>query len=246
MQPEATDRVELIGDGFPDEKAQIGIDDELRAAVKAELEPGEPLIWAARACPPPVPAIAPFPAFFTALVCGLSGFALAVVFGVYGLVDLAPREALLVFGFAPAAIGFFIVLSLAGRRIEYLRTRWRLARTFYALTDGRAIVGLDHGDGEPVWFSSLPFFTFHDTLCIEHQDGSGDVYFVGDRMVNDSEGHKQVRTDVVAPEQGFVGVARPLEVAEMVRRLLRESRRTHCWSTEAGTDSENGFIWVGE
>jgi len=206
-----------------------GVSGDLRACLKAELEPGERLLWAARACPPPVPTISAFPAFFTALLCGLSGFALAVVFGVYGLVELTRREASLVFGLGPAVIGFFIVLVLVGRRIGYLRTRWRLARTFYGLTDRRAIVGLNHGDGEPIWFSSLPFDEIHDTLCIEHQDGTGDVYFVGDEFATDPDGYKQTYTTVVWPELGFVGVPRAVEVADLVRRILAGSRRQPRW-----------------
>lgn len=128
MLSEATDRVQFEFQDAFDDDPEIGLDDDLFACVKAELVPGERLLWASRACPPPVPSIGAFPAFFTALLCGLSGFALAVVYGVYELVELTPREALFVFGFAPAAIGFFIVLALLGRRFQYHRTRWRLAR----------------------------------------------------------------------------------------------------------------------
>lgn len=245
MISEAMDRIPFEFQNSADDDPEIGLGDDLHACVKGELEPGERLLWATRACPPPVPSIAAFPAFFTALLCGLSGFALAVVYGVYELVALTPRETLLVFGFAPAAIGFFIVLALLGRRFVYLRTRWRLARTFYCLTDHRAIVGINHGDGE-VWFSSLPFADFHDTLCIEHQDGSGDVYFVGDRLITDSEGHKEIYTGVVAPELGFVGVPRPLEVAETMRRIRGGSRPTYCWSNGKDAESEHGFIWIGD
>jgi hypothetical protein len=204
--------------------------DDLRACLKAELVPGEVLLWAARACPPPVPTINAFPAFFTALLCGLSGYALAVVFGVYGLVALPAREASLVFGLCPAAIGFFIILALVGRRIQYLRTRWRLARTFYGLTNWRAIVGLDFKDGEPIWFESLPLDKIHDTVCIEHQDGTGDVYFVGDEFVTDPDGYEQTLTTVVSPELGFVGAPRAREIAEMVRRILIRNRRQPRWN----------------
>src|SRR5262249_12014104 len=82
-------------------QAGAGLDDDLWYSVKGELEPDEDLLWSTRACPPPVPTIAAFPALFTALLCGLSGFGLAVVYGIYGLVTLTPREALLVYGFGP-------------------------------------------------------------------------------------------------------------------------------------------------
>ncbi len=205
---------------------------DMGACLKAELEPGERLLWAARACPPLVPTIDAFPAFFTALLCGLSGFALSVMFGIYGLVALSPTKAALVFGLGPAVLGFFILLVLVGRRIRYRRTRWRLARTFYGLTDRRAIVAMDHGGGEPIWFSSLPFDKIHDTLCIEHEDGTGDVYFVGDEFAMDPEGYKQIFTDVVSPELGLVAVPRAREVADMVRRILMGSRREPCWTIE--------------
>jgi len=203
--------------------------DDLRASLKAELELDERLVWAARACAPPVPTIGAFPAFFTAFLCGLSGFALAVVFGVYGLVALGAREASLVFGLGPLVIGFFILVVLVGRRIAFFRTRWRLSRTFYGLTDRRAIVGMDHGNGEPIWFSSLPFDAIHDTLCIEHQDGTGDVYFVGNLVATDADGYKQTYSSVVSPELGFVGAPRALEVDGMVRRILAVSRRQPQW-----------------
>jgi hypothetical protein len=225
IQQNQGDRVHFGFGHSADDDVEIGLDDDLRACVKSELEPHERLLWAARPGPPPVPTIAAFPAFFTALLCGVSGFALAVVFGIYGLVSLPAREASFVFGFGPAAIGFFIFLALVGRRLGYLRTRWRLARSFYCLTDRRAIVGLDHGDGEPIWFSSLPLDRVHDALCIEHEDGSGDVYFVGDEIVKDSEGHKNVRTGVVWPELGFVGVPAARDVAARVRSVLAQSRR---------------------
>ena len=221
---------------------------DLRASVKSELEPGERLLWADRACPPPVPKIAAFPAFFTALLCGLSGFALAVVFGIYGLVELTPWETALVFGLGPALIGFFILLALSGRRMAYLRARWRQAHTFYCLTDRRAIVALDHGDGEPIWFSSLPFYKFHNVLCVEHQDGSGsgDVYFLGDRFVTDCEGHKEICTEVVAPEVGFVGVPQAVDVARTVRRILMGDREGVHGSDGKDAESNYRFVWAGE
>ncbi|MGO9467561.1 MAG: hypothetical protein ACLQVF_25750 [Isosphaeraceae bacterium] len=80
---------------------------------------------------------------------------------------------------------------------------------------------------EPV--SSLPFEAIHDTLCIEHQDGTGDVYFVGDLVATDRDGYKQTYSTVVAPELGFVVAPRALDVAEIVRRLLAGSRLQPRW-----------------
>jgi hypothetical protein len=86
MLPEWTGRMELGFEASAGGEPETGIDGDLRAAIKAELEPCETLLWVARACPPPVPAIEVVPALFTALLCGLSGFALAAMYGIYGLV----------------------------------------------------------------------------------------------------------------------------------------------------------------
>jgi len=183
------------------------LSDEQRAWLKSDLAPGELVLWAQRACPPPAPRIAAFPALFTAVLCGLSGFALMVVYGIYGLRVMDAREMLIFLGLAPAALGSVILLGLVGRWLQHIRTRWRLARTFYVLTNDRAILGTDEVDAGMIEARSVTGAMFDDTICIEHHDGSGDVFFVGDG-------------EDLQPEMGLIGISRARQVEELVRGTL--------------------------
>ena len=157
--------------------------------------PASACLWADRAGPPPSPTIGVFPAFFAAVLCGASGFALMVLFGIYGLRPMSPAE-----------LAFFLVCrrpcrSRGGDRLHRkmgpaLADAMEPVHTFYALTDRRAIVGSDaRVPGE----IAIGYFTsdmFDATLCVEYRDGSGDVFFVQDG-------------DVTWPEWGFRGISGP-------------------------------------
>ena len=194
MRDPAWERLESLA-GMSGDELVGELDDEQLAALKAEFEPGERVLWAERAGPPPSPTIGVFPAFFAAVLCGASGFALMVLFGIYGLRPMSPAELAFFLCLPPAAIGLVTGIGLIGKWVQYLRTRWNLAHTFYALTDRRAMVGSDARQPGEI---AIGFFTsdmFDATLCIEYRDGSGDVFFVRDG-------------DVAWPEWGFRGISR--------------------------------------
>ena len=157
--------------------------------------------------PPPAPTVGVFPAFFAAVLCGASGFALMVLFGIFGLRPMSPGELVFFLCLPPGALGLVVGIGFIGRWAQHMRTRWNLAHTFYALTDRRAIVGSDaHSPGE----IAIGFFTsdmFDATLCIEYRDGSGDVFFVRDG-------------DVAWPEWGFRGISGPKYVDGLIRRTV--------------------------
>ncbi|HZW34923.1 MAG TPA: hypothetical protein VFF52_29640 [Isosphaeraceae bacterium] len=194
-------------DGFTDAADDLAGDltDEQRAAIKDDLAPGEKVLWAERAGPPPTPTVAPFPAFFAAFLCGASGFALMVLFGIYGLRAMDTAELLFYLGLAPGVLGGVVALGLLGRWVDYVWRRRQLSRTFYVLTDRRAIVGQDLVEEGEIQLLDREAGTFDDTLCIERQDGTGDVFFVLGGTVLDL---------------GFVSVARARYVEELVRRTL--------------------------
>jgi hypothetical protein len=179
--------------------------DEQRAAIKDDLAPGEKVLWAERAGPPPMPTVAAFPAFFAAFLCGASGFALMVLFGIYGLRVMDTAETLFYLGLAPGLLGGVVALGFLGRWGDYLRNRRQLSRTFYVLTDRRAIVGQDLIQEGVIQLLDREGGTFDDTLCIEHQDATGDVFFVLGGTVL---------------EIGIVSVARARRVEELIRRTL--------------------------
>ena len=48
------------------------------------------------------------------------------------------------------------------------------------------MIGMDHGDDEPILLYSITGDDFDDTLCIENPDGTGDVFFVSRGEVGDA------------------------------------------------------------
>jgi hypothetical protein len=193
---------DIAEDGLADD-----LTDEQRAAIKDVLSPGEQVLWAERAGPPPTPTVAPFPAFFAAFLCGTSGFALMVLFGIYGLRAMDTAEMLFYLGLAPGALGCVVALGMLVRWGDYLRSRRQLSRSFYVLTDRRAIVGQDMVEDGGIQLLDREAGSFDDTLCIEHPDGTGDVFFTLGGAVHGA---------------GFVSVAHARRVEELVRRALIE------------------------
>jgi hypothetical protein len=114
-------------------------------------------------------------------------------------------ETLFYLGLAPGALGCVVALGFRARWVDYFRQRRQLSRTFYVLTDRRAIVGEDLIEEGEIQLLDRAAGTFDDTLCIEQPDASGDVFFVLGGMVLDI---------------GFVCIARARRVEELVRRTL--------------------------
>jgi hypothetical protein len=188
-----------IGDDFDD-----GPTEDLRARVKSELEPGERVLWTGRGHPRPLPPIRVFPAFFAAVLCGLSGFALAVLFGIYVFrpMDL---EMFLLLCLAPGALGGIAAIGMAGGWARHRYWQRRIAASFYVLTDRRAIVGWERrGD---VAFGSWTPDLFNGTRCIEHGDGIGAVYFLHNGVVID-------------PSWAFEGIREAGRVEALIREVL--------------------------
>ena len=79
----------LVGRGDSDLVNELG--EPLASAIRRHLIPGECIVWAGRGIPRPARSIPAFPAFFAAFLCGLSGFALMVMFGIWGDRRMASR-----------------------------------------------------------------------------------------------------------------------------------------------------------
>jgi hypothetical protein len=181
--------------------------DDHWSLLKGKLAPNENVLWTERAGLPSAPTLAVFPAFFTAVLCGLSGYALMVVFGLYGLREVRPVARTVLTCLPPAILGLVILFGLMGRWDEFRRTRDRLSRTLYVLTNCRALVGMHRSGTEPNRLCSVTPDLFDDTLCYENPDGSGDVLFVK-------------RGAVLSLEIGFIGVSEARIVEELVRETL--------------------------
>jgi hypothetical protein len=183
-----------------------GVADDLRARVRSELESGERILWSARGIPRPFQTIRVFPALFAAFLCGASGFALMVLFGIYGLLELDPGKTLFLLCLAPAALGGMAVLGSAASWVRHRLWQRRIARKLYVLTDRRAFVVWKGRGTDNVWLDFWTADMFDGTLCIDHGDGTGSVFFC------DGE--------VVEPESSFEGIRDAHRVEEMIRQVL--------------------------
>jgi hypothetical protein len=108
---------------------------------------------------------------------------------------------------APPVLGGFIIFDLIRRTVAWVGSRWRLARTIYAVTDQRAIIAqVGSTAGELHLFSFLPGM-IDGTTRFEYPDGSGDVYF---------EGLGKLARGPV----GFLGIRAVRRVEALVRETL--------------------------
>jgi hypothetical protein len=158
-------------------------DEPLRARIKGELDPGEPLHWAGR------PILEPQPIgrrTINAVIAGIFLLLLAVVC-LAGAYRFRHRE---VGGIVVAAVialvaDFFIVLALFNGASERKARRESLEETTYALTDRRVIVWqpvrMLWGSWQPgapstaIQVASHPRSAIREIHRVEYPDGSGDI-----------------------------------------------------------------------
>ena len=184
--------------------------DRKRAAITGLLFRGESVVWAGRGIPRPLPRVPAFPAFFAAFLCAFSGFALIVMYGIQGMRDVGLGTRLFLLCLAPAVLGGVVAIGLAGAWARHRLWQVRVARSFYLVTDRRAIAGVvRRGTGDIAhfpWTADL----FNGTRCIEHGDGTGAVYFTLYRAV-------------IEPHWGFEGIREASRVEAMIHEIvLRE------------------------
>ncbi|OJW13675.1 MAG: hypothetical protein BGO49_29545 [Planctomycetales bacterium 71-10] len=179
--------------------------DDLAADLKADLWPGESLLWSERPALPRMRRIRPIPLLFVAALTGLSGVSLAGMLGVLHRESIPPEAVLIGFGLAPLVLGGLIAVDVARRSCGWAARRWALARTVYAMTDQRVIIGrYDATDGLRS-YSLIPGM-IADTSPFEYADGTGDLVFEG----VESSARRAV---------GFFGIRR----VRSVDRLLHET-----------------------
>jgi hypothetical protein len=194
---------------FPAAEADFGdgLVEDLRARVRSELEPGERIIWAARGIPRPLATIRVFPALFAAFLCGVSGFALTVLFGIYGALDMPPGQMLFLLCLAPAALGCTAAIGMAWSWLRHRLWQRLIAGSLYFLTDRRAIIAWKKRWTDDVMLDIWTADMFNGTLCIEHGDGTGAVYFRRDG-------------EVLAPYSSFEGIKDASRVEVLIREIL--------------------------
>jgi hypothetical protein len=161
--------------GLDDDLAR-DMNDELRARVKSELEPGERVLWAGRSFPPlKRPGLANY-------LVGAAAMALLI----FGAINLAhaighPRgftdDGSIALGSTFCVIGTLLTLGVIGSRYSRRKERIRDAGVCYAVTDRRIIIWAPEEDPDGVRVSTMPGAQIGHIERIQRTDGSGDLEF---------------------------------------------------------------------
>jgi hypothetical protein len=187
---------------------ELDASDELREAIKPELEPGERLLWASR---PGLRAQKEGQGNYSGLLIWLVGMMILSGGCLFGGQLRGPRfEAfaglLSVIGVISGVIDFLILLGLFSSLVSDQPDRTSLAHQVYALTDRRAIIRLTDPKTLAVTVNSFHQGTIksEDLHRVQYPDGSGNVVF---------------RRGYGEPP-GFLDVAEVQRVEGLIRRFL--------------------------
>lgn len=209
MRLSGVDHPSLSADEF-----NAGIDTDVRAILKGELEPGERLLWAGRSNP-------------VAERVGL-GFILfsatAVILSVLGVIGIAAYliaqrhnhldENSIGVGLLFLGIACVIVIGLianwAGRRTEFRRK----ANMLYAVTDRRAIVWTPVRKGDAIRIKTVERGQVMTVERLQRSDGSGNLFFSSGR------GQLSPDEDFEWHEFGFIDIHDVRRVEQIVRNNL--------------------------
>lgn len=180
---------------------------DLAARVKAELEPGERLLWAAKAVRPAAPkggSLRTATLWLMGLCLVLAG-GIATTAGLFGPIDESLRPLVGVLsvitgiGAIPTAIG---VLVAASNRFA---DRSHASGLTYALTDRRAITWKPRPGTRATEVFTRQARTIAGIHRVEFPDGTGDVVFEQEPAWN---------------EAGFLGIAEVRRVEALARTVL--------------------------
>jgi energy-coupling factor transporter transmembrane protein EcfT len=188
------------GDPLPEPLAQ---------RLRAELQPGETLIWTGR----PVPALAARPAWTVTLIGGAMLIPGILIAGIIGIVVVAVAFATKSPCFALLLLPFLAVFALILLLLATLpfRARQLADNTIYALTNRRAILWQ-----KTLWGFQVRSFTPQQLGAlqrIERPDGTGDLIFE-QIPYHGAHGHHHLRS------VGFTALARVRDVEDLLRATL--------------------------
>ena len=154
-----------------------GLNDELRARVKSELEPGERLLCSANSSPPPVPIRV---GYFAAIAIVV---AMALLIGGIKLIasDKGPRvghanrESPTTVGIIISIAGSLMVAATIGIWSGVLKERSRQAGVCYAVTDRRVIFWTPEPRSDAVRVVSVRRGEIQHVVRVQCADGSGNL-----------------------------------------------------------------------
>jgi hypothetical protein len=190
---------DAVGDELPD---------ELRARVKAELDPGERLLWAGRPSSARLGGSTP-----TSAKVAVGALAVATTdVLVVATTPLSRNDVVftvgLFLGLVALIVGLFAALGTIAEFTRRAKKKKKRAATVYALTDRRALFWTPVGEGS-VAVHSVPRGGVSIVYRVEHPDGTGDVMFDGNPDLFDYHYGRR-----------FADLSDVRRIEEQVRRIL--------------------------
>jgi hypothetical protein len=183
--------------------------DDLRGRIKAELVPGERLLWAAPGRREPGRIIGEVEVMQILLIISLvaiSGLCLAIDLGAFGRDD-EYHKMLVPVMFIVGLVAVLFMIVVGASISQKWTTRRETPSTLYALTDRRAIVWVSNPKTKGVAIHSFRQGRLGGVHRLEYPDGSGDLTF------------HYIRDSYYGPEE-FVGIPDVRRVEDLVRQIL--------------------------
>ena len=186
------------------------ISEDLLPLVKPDLQPGERLLWAARAGLAARSASDEGSGSAWVWAAGFATIGLACLLAFPRLVRPAGGDGfdswLFIIGVVALIVGFLIVVGIVGSKIDARSQRNATDGQVYALTDRRAIIYVPDAKSGAVTVHAIPRGTIkvNKVHRVQYPDGSGDVVLRGGSSTL----------------SGFRGVEDVRRVEELVRRFL--------------------------
>jgi hypothetical protein len=197
----------------PEAEPEFG-DDDARGLVKAELEPGERLLWSGRHVPKAEPVSGSTVAgLATVVVAGGVSLASFVTLFRHPTGEIA---GLVFLGLASFVVTFFVALGTLAGLNNRRKARETKEGTLYALTDRRAIIWVPDRAKGALAVYSIPRGQVARVHRLEYPDGTGDVVLT-------------LRDKASFPWQtpsAFEGIPAVRRVEEQVRRTLIDGPET--------------------
>jgi hypothetical protein len=207
MTPEAEDKAWLATD---DASSADVLPEDLADLVKPELQPGERLLWAAKAMDRPPPGTAePHRVWIVTLVgFGIAGGSFYAIFGPPRPRFVSAEGLFIGTGLIATIVGLIAGIAATYSEAEWWGLHGRFARNTYALTDRRAIIWIPLPHSKAVEVHTFPRASIKTIYRLEYPDGYGSVRF----------GHPT--DELHEGPHGFEGVADVRLVEDLVRRTL--------------------------
>jgi hypothetical protein len=194
------------------------MDDDLRAQVKGELEPGERLLWAGRSSPPLVP---PGPRFYLGVTIALVLLAIGIISCAHamGRPQALPDQGSMALGIFCCFVGSLFSLGLIAGLIGGRNALRHMARISYAVTDRRIIFWIPVPHSDNIRIFTMSGASIQNIVRVQRPDGSGDLEFSATVPLVSYQYYNGL---------GFKHIPEVRRVEQIIRNnLMNDMRRSH-------------------